>query len=309
MKGDIRNDQGLIYIIIDEYKDGSEPYVFENKLDNFKISFIQESNTHDKPFQIDKKDQKLPFGWDYPCGKKEVKLKIESLDHKYEDITKNITIDKIDSKLKFELSPFEHGEKYPIIIQTIIENSSKKIIIKKSEKIYKKKEINLENKENPAKKLNIEFQFGICLSHLGISLIQNTGKKTLELLYVTFYNLEFCLIDTKKLRTLQTRIKYFNIDNNNTHLVNFPVLLTPTEHESCLKTGKYFLNVVLEKSLKQQEVTIYNSIKFEIEPLTIKIEDSLINVVLEFYNALYEILWSEDKKVKDDPVKKNILFF
>ena len=129
----------------------------------------------------------------------------------------------------------------------------------------------------------------------------------MEMLYITFLGLELVLIDTKKKRSLQSKIQYFNIDNNHTYLVNYPVLFTPTNKKKCLEK-QFFLNFFMEKSLKDLEVNVFNSIVLDLEPMTIKVEDSLISALIEFYSALSEILYPKDQEqTTDDKVNLIII--
>lgn len=129
------------------------------------------------------------------------------------------------------------------------------------------------------------------------------------MLYITFLGLELVVIDTKKKRTLQSKIQYFNIDNNHAYLVNYPVLFTPTFKKKCLEK-QFFLNFFMEKSLKELEVNVFNSIVLDLEPMTIKVEDSLISAIIEFYSALSEILYPKDQEqTTNDTVNLIIICF
>lgn len=95
MKAEIRNDQGLIYIIIDEYKPGKEPYLIEHSLEaNFEVSFYQPSNSQELKslsFFIDN-HKPLPFCWDYPNNKKIVRLTIKDQNNCYQTLIQDIGI-------------------------------------------------------------------------------------------------------------------------------------------------------------------------------------------------------------------------
>ena len=309
MKAEIRNDQGLIYIIIDEYKAGFEPYYIEQNLEqNFEFSIMQSCESKPPSFKVDNKNP-IAFCWDYPNDKKEIKVMIKDNQEIYQDYSHVLTIDKIDSKMFLTLQPKGKEPEYTIQVLTILENQSKRTYFKRYEKKKKGKNaqnINLEGNEDK-KKINREVEITCRLSHIGINIIQNTSNKTREILYLTLRNLEFCLVDTKKTRTLQAKIRYINIDNNHTYLVNYPVLFTPTEYNKIMKKGKYFLNVFVEKSLKNEEVNNFKAVQIEIEPFSVKIEDTFLSVIIEFYSALSEVLWPKDAE-KSDPLEKRYLY-
>ena len=300
MKAEIINDQGLIYIIIDEYKPGFEPYYLEQSLDNnFEITLIQDieqtQNLKHPPFILDNKAP-IPFCWDYPNDKKMLKLMIRDPSGGYQDFHHLISIDKIDYKANYSLVAHDKVKypEYGFQIVTVIENQSKRTAIKKYEKKKKdSKNINLEE-ETDKKLINREVEISCRISHIGLNIIQNTGTQTREILYVTLRNFEFCRVDTKKTKTMQVKVRYLNIDNNNTYLVNYPVLLTPTENKKITQKGKYFLNFYVEQSQKHEEVSNYKAIKMELEPFSIKVEDTLISVIIEFYTVLAEVLWPKD---------------
>jgi hypothetical protein len=98
MKADILNDNGLIYIVIDEYIQGHEPYLISNDLPDTRISYIQESDTKHNLFEL-LPGEKAPFIWDHPSEKKIVKVQFHSLNGRYEFYQNTFTIDKIDSKV------------------------------------------------------------------------------------------------------------------------------------------------------------------------------------------------------------------
>ena len=313
MKAEIRNDMGLIYIIIDEYSKGFEPYYIEQSLEpNFQFSILQGCESKHQAFTLESKNS-LPFCWDYPNEKKELKLIIKDTQGLYVDFNHSISIDKIDSKVYLTIQPVDKikNPEYNLQIVTIIENQSKKTFIKRYDKVKKikkgGKEIELEGKDE-GKKINRETEISCRISHIGINIIQNTSNTTREILYLTLRNLEFCLVDTKKTRTLQAKIRYINLDNNHSYLVNYPVLLTPTEYEKIMKKGKYFMNVYIEKSLKNEEVSNYKAVQIELEPFTIKVEDTLISVIIEFYTALADVLWPKNEEKTDDPLEKRYLY-
>lgn len=98
MKADILNDNGLIFIVIDEYIHGNEPYIISNELPDTRISYIQEGDTKHNLFEL-LPGEKAPFIWDHPSDKKSVKVQFTNLNAKYENYHSNFTIDKIDSKV------------------------------------------------------------------------------------------------------------------------------------------------------------------------------------------------------------------
>ena len=246
MKAEILNDQGLIYIIIDEYKPGFEPYYLEQSLDNnFEITLMQaieqpQTNIKYPPLLLDNKAP-MPFCWDYPNDKKMLKIMIRDVSGAYQDFHQMISIDKIDYKVTYSLVAHDKmkSPEYSFQLLTVIENQSKRTAIKKYEK--KKKDNKNIDLEAPDKKLiNREVEISCRISHIGLNIIQNTGTQTREILYITLRNFEFCRVDTKKTKTMQVKIRYLNIDNNNTYLVNYPVLLTPTENKKITQKRQIF---------------------------------------------------------------------
>ena len=101
----------------------------------------------------------------------------------------------------------------------------------------------------------IIYQFNINFQNIGLSIIQNFDKKTTEMLYITVQNFEFCFLQSKKIRTMQLRIQYFNIDNNSSEYLLYPVIITPTHYIELVKEKiKFLFNVCIEQNIKAQEV-------------------------------------------------------
>ncbi len=77
---------------------------------------------------------------------------------------------------------------------------------------------------------NIQLQLGVSISNIGISVMDQEGRKRVELIYITLKNVEYMMHETSNLRTSQLKIKYLNIDNNSNYETMFPVILTPTKY-------------------------------------------------------------------------------
>ena len=319
MKADISNDQGLIYIKFDEYKPGFEPYHIEQSLDEAFDVFISQASAKDQAFNL-KSGIQIPYCWDHPCENKMMILTIKDHNNQFHEFSQLISIDKIESKVNFILHSLDKIQTSDYLFQVIItiENQSKKVLIRKSEpkeknliifdpsfspkeqiRKSKPKEKSLLSPNEPNEKslINRQLVISCCFSHLGISLIQNSyGRKTREIFYLTLRNLEFCQVDTAKSRIFQLKAGYVNIDNNHAYLVNFPVLLTPSEFKKITEKGGYVINCYIEKSRKHEEINVFKSIKLDLEALSLKLEDSLIPILVEFYLDISELLWPHSVK-------------
>lgn len=298
LKAEISNTQGLIYVKLEEYKSGFEPYHLESTLDSdFNVILCQDCEKS-TPFPL-RPGVRVPYCWDQPCDRKLMKITINDEKGEYHQLSQSIIIDKIDSKTSFLLKAVDRLNKNDLTIQVVtsIENQSKKIQIRKQEQ-KKKEVINLESEAQNGKNFK-ELVLSLRISYLGVSVIQNWGgRKTRELLYLTFKNVEFCRVDTIKTRVFQIKIGYVNMDNNQSYLVNFPVLLTPSEPEKLKELG-YFLNFFIEKSRKHEELDVFRSIKLDVQAVSIKVEDSEIPQVLDFWSDISEMFWPAQTTLND----------
>lgn len=89
----------------------------------------------------------------------------------------------------------------------------------------------------------------------------------------------------------QLRLQYINIDNNAEHIVQHPVIFTPSHQKAHTNTKdpKNILNIYIDQNLTTETITLYDNIIIEVEPFTIKIEEAFLNSILDFYSAYTEI--------------------
>ena len=162
----------------------------------------------------------------------------------------------------------------------------------------------------------------ICFNYIGISFIQNRGKNTYEFLYLFIRNLEFFLfIETPKIKSIQLRIQYLNLDNNSSENNIYPVIFTPTKREK--NNLKYLINIHIEESTKNPKVfnintifynklkklillikiKLFNSIILDFEPITLRIEELFLFNVLEFYQSIFK---QDNLKINEIFIENNL---
>ena len=89
---------------------------------------------------------------------------------------------------------------------------------------------------------------GLSIGEMGISIINGSHPRC-ELCFITVKKLEFILMEKKKSRTVQLKIKYINIDNNINHNTVYPILLTPLNYEKTMNKSRPFFVLLMEQTL------------------------------------------------------------
>lgn len=92
------------------------------------------------------------------------------------------------------------------------------------------------------------------------------------------------------------RIGNLEIDNNNVYVTNYPIVLLKKRDFKI--ENKPILNILLKKRKQFTEVYFYESLIFEMEQITLKIEQSFINKIIDYIQIIAKMI---DNKV---PISK-----
>jgi len=137
---------------------------------------------------------------------------------------------------------------------------------KPSIKPEEKKESALQSVDEKEAKIHrkIIFQF----KAVGLSVISNSKEKSLEfrnkkrsenreLFYLYLHHIDFVLIEDKKLRDMQLKILFMNLDNCSDSLLIFPVVFTPSQNQQILQDKKKScLNIIVSQNYLAKNVRL-----------------------------------------------------
>ncbi|KAL4445126.1 hypothetical protein ABPG74_018854 [Tetrahymena malaccensis] len=154
----------------------------------------------------------------------------------------------------------------------------------------------------------IERYISVYFKKIGLSIINNhsLNEKPQELMYIYMQNTELILLQKKENIIFQFKLKFLNIDNNSQMLVDFPVILTPSHYQShnSEENSKAFLNLLIEKNTCAYNMNLFNSIIFDIEPVTLKIEEEFVNLILQFVDQIVEGIQTPEENEADFRISK-----
>lgn len=264
IKLDITNQDGVIFIMISEYKENQAPFMIKNSLENVSIYFKQPCSKPLNEFPYEKLEPKKAsfFCWDHNLDDKILTIDFES--EIYEKMKSPLalsTINNITETYQMILLPKKQNTSPLLIIIRIQLQQEMKIVefingenlsIVEDIQVVNQKEAEDEKKQE---KLSIKMIFK--LKYFGISFIQNSAYPFNELLFVCFKGFEFIALDKNQIRTYQIRLKNFIINNNSSDLVKYPVVVAPFEKNIEANPNKFFLNLILKKHLDSQEVKLF----------------------------------------------------
>ncbi|PYH34659.1 membrane morphogenesis protein VPS13 [Aspergillus neoniger CBS 115656] len=176
----------------------------------------------------------MPYAWDYPATKN------KSLVLTCKGKERHIKLAEIGNLIPMRIPPTQYGETQKIIDINIVANGPTQTLVlsnfKASKSIYKQKgqasqsslSTGFEVKELDS---DVNFKAQLRLGGIGISLINQNLR---ELLYLTFRDIEIKFRESRVYQTLNTTIKWIQIDNQLYGGI-FPILLYPSVVP---KTGK-----------------------------------------------------------------------
>ena len=291
VQGDIRIDNHILYVIFTESLENNANYLIVNELNDVDILAYQSSCPSDKALMIKHNTSQI-YGWDNPMFPKDIKidLRFESTQYEAEIITINFDkMDTADVGREFYVQS-KQGQVFPcyrFFVNAFIEGSTKKL------RFFKEDPVN----ERLRKEDKINLQLQLNFKEIGVSLIGDYNKKRLEILYLYCNSLEFIVLETQLIRTYQLRIKYFCVDNTTCENTIFPVTFTPTKLEYIKKKdNKFHIDVVIEQNILAKNILLLKSIRADLLPCTIRINDELIEIMVGFFNNISETFTSGSLK-------------
>lgn len=259
IKLDIINQDGVIFIMISEYKENQAPFMIKNSLQNVSIYFKQPCSKPLNEFPYEKLDPNKAslFSWDHNLDDKILTIDFES--EIYEKMKSPLalsTLNNITETYQIILLPKKQNiSPLMIIIRILLQQEMKIVEFVNGENLSIVEDIQVVNqKEEQKKQDNLSIKMIFKLKYVGISFIQNSVYPFNELLFVCFKGFEFIALDKNQIRTYQIRLKNFIINNNSSDLVKYPVVVAPFEKNIEANPNKFFLNLILKRHLDSQEV-------------------------------------------------------
>ena len=242
----------------------------------------------------------MPYAWDYPATKnKELILSANGKE-------KRVKLAEIGNLVPMKLGPVQ-GSKQPKIIDLNIaaDGPTQTLVLsnyKSSKSLYKQKSgqasqgsvaTGFEVKETESE---VTFKAQLRLAGIGISLVNKNLK---ELLYFTFREIELKYNDSKLYQTLNSTIKWVQIDNQLYGGI-FPILLYPSVVP---KTGKemeahpIFHAMVTRVKDDSYGVLYIKYATLLLQQMTLEIDEDFIFAMLDF-TKVPGASWSEEHEGK-----------
>lgn len=264
-KFEIINQQGIIYIIVEEYQDLYGPFLIKNSLEKVSICYKQEITFKKELFPFDclKPKTESVFCWDFPLGEKT--LLVDFISEDYEKMDMPLKLSSLnDINESYQIVLLNRDSKNPPLVIIVIIKLFKEMKIfefldAETRNIKTELEVLSSNEMNPlSNPLSIKLIFK--LQQIGLSFIQNSCFPTNELLFVAFKGCEFIALDKNRVRTYQIRLKSFAINNNSSDIVRFPVVLSMAD-KGVMEKEKFLMNMIFKKHIDIKEVRYFNLIK------------------------------------------------
>lgn len=242
----------------------------------------------------------MPYAWDYPAAKnKELTLTALGKD-------KRVKLAEIGNQVPFKLPPPEGSRQQKIIdLNIAAEGPTQTLILSnytQSKSLYKQKSAEASQSsvatgfEVKDVDSEVTFKAQLRLAGIGISLINKNMK---ELLYTTFREIELKYSDSLLYQTLNSTIKWVQIDNQLYGGI-FPILLYPSVVP---KTGKEMeahpiFHFMVTKVKDDSYGVLY--IKYAtllLQQMTLEIDEDFIFAMLDF-TKVQGASWSEEHEGK-----------
>lgn len=242
----------------------------------------------------------MPYAWDYPAAKnKELTITANGKE-------KRVKLAEIGNQVPLKLPPTE-GSRQPKIVDLSIaaEGPTQTLILSnytQSKSLYKQKSAEASQGsiatgfEVKDVESEVTFKAQLRLAGIGISLINKNMK---ELLYATFREIELKYSDSLLYQTLNSTIKWIQIDNQLYGGI-FPILLYPSVVP---KTGKEMeahpiFHFMVTKVKDDSYGVLY--IKYAtllLQQMTLEIDEDFIFAMLDF-TKVPGASWSEEHEGK-----------
>ncbi|KAL4821832.1 hypothetical protein BDW67DRAFT_149625 [Aspergillus spinulosporus] len=230
----------------------------------------------------------MPYAWDFPATKN------KSLVLACKGKERRIRLTEIGNLIPMRIPPSQHGEPQKIIDINIVADGPTQTLVlsnfKASKSIYRQQKsqtsqtsvnTGFEVKEFDS---DVNFKAQLHLGGIGISLI---NQKMKELLYMTFRDIEIKFKESKAYQTLNTTIKWIQIDNQLYGGI-FPMLLYPSVVP---KTGKemeahpIFHTMITRVKDDSYGVLYIKYATLLLQQMTLELDEDFIFAMLDFTKA------------------------
>ncbi|KAL5336775.1 hypothetical protein BJX70DRAFT_400270 [Aspergillus crustosus] len=242
----------------------------------------------------------MPYAWDYPATKN------KSLVLSCKGKERRIRLAEIGNLIPMRIPSTQHGEPQRIIDINIVADGPTQTLVlsnfKASKSIYRQQRsqtsqtsisTGFEVKEFDS---DVNFKAQLHLGGIGVSLI---NQKMKELLYMTFRDIEVKFKESKAYQTLNTTIKWIQIDNQLYGGI-FPMLLYPSVVP---KTGKemeahpIFHTMITRVKDDSYGVLYIKYATVLLQQMTVELDEDFIFAMLDFTKAS-GAAWSEKQEGK-----------
>ncbi|KAL4999721.1 hypothetical protein BDV10DRAFT_164199 [Aspergillus recurvatus] len=227
----------------------------------------------------------MPYAWDFPATKN------KSLVLSCKGKERRVRLTEIGNLIPMRIPPSQHGESQKIIDINIVADGPTQTLVlsnfKASKSIYRQQRpqtsqtsvnTGFEVKEFDS---DVNFKAQLHLGGIGISLI---NQKMKELLYMTFRDIEVKFKESKAYQTLNTTIKWIQIDNQLYGGI-FPMLLYPSVVP---KTGKemeahpIFHTMITRVKDDSYGVLYIKYATLLLQQMTVELDEDFIFAMLDF---------------------------
>ena len=244
----------------------------------------------------------MPYAWDYPAAKsKELVLTSRGKD-------RYVKLAEIGNLIPMKLPPVQRGGPQKVIDLNIVADGPTQVLVlsnfKPSKSLYRQKTSASATSQASltsgfeVKQIDsdVTFKAQLRLAGFGISLVNAQLK---ELLYATFRDIELKYGDSKLYQTLNTTIKWIQVDNQLYGGI-FPIILYPSVVP---KTGKEMeahpiLHVQVTRVKDDSYGVLY--IKYAtllLQQLTLEVDEDFIYALLDF-TKVPGASWTEEREGK-----------
>jgi vacuolar protein sorting-associated protein 13A/C len=241
----------------------------------------------------------MPYAWDYPAAKNKEFVLTSGGKERY------VKLAEIGNLIPMKLPPAERGEPTKVIDLNIVADGPTQTLgisnYKASKSLYRQK-TGLSNSSQSGNSQGFEvkqvdselsFKAQLRLAGLGISLVTKHLK---ELLYMTFREIEVKYGESRLYQTLNTTIKWIQIDNQLYGGI-FPILLYPSVVP---KTGKemeahpIFHTMITRVKDDSYGVLYIKYATLLLQQITIELDEDFIFALLDF-TKVPGASWSEER--------------
>lgn len=240
----------------------------------------------------------MPYAWDYPATKN------KSLVVTSNGKERHIKLAEIGNLIPMRIPPTQHGEPQRIIDINIVADGPTQTLVlsnfKQSKSMYRQQRGQSSQASLSAgfevKELNsdVNFKAQLRLGGIGISMVNQNLK---ELLYLTFREIDIKYRESRVYQTLNTTIKWIQIDNQLYGGI-FPILLYPSVVP---KTGKemeahpIFHAMVTRVKDDSYGVLYIKYATVLLQQMTLELDEDFVLALLDFIKVP-GASWSEEQE-------------